>query len=145
MERLPYEITEMWEYRYAKSRGIEPIMGLPRLSIYPKLRREIQRELFGIGHSPEENEKFFRFVWERKPHCCEECMKPLRHYSAVYCSHILTRGAHPEMAHDPRNINILCFEHHNQWEHATTRKTMRIYNKNLTTIKLLTREYSYEY
>ncbi len=145
MEQLPYEISEMWEYEYARSRGVEPIMGLPRLSIYPPLRRQIQWNLFGSGHSPEENEKFFKFVWKHRPHYCEECMKPLHHYSAVYCSHILTRGAHPEMAHDPRNINILCFEHHNQWEHATTRKTMRIYNKNLITIKLLESEYNYGY
>lgn len=142
MERKPYEIGEMWEYLYAKSRGIEPLMGLRKLPIYHPLRVEIQRQLFGTGHTPAENKKFFRFVWENKPHYCEECLKPLANYSAVYCSHILTRGAHPEMAHDPRNINILCFEHHNQWEQATTRKTMRIYQKNSITIKMLEAEYN---
>lgn len=67
-------------------------------------------------------------------------MKPLREYSSVYVSHILTRGAHPDMAHDPRNINILCFNHHNQWENGD-RRAMRIYEKNVETIELLKNEY----
>ena len=71
-------------------------------------------------------------------------MRPLKEYSATYISHILTRGAHPEMAHDPRNINILCFRHHNQWEHATTRRTMRIYRGNLLKVQELKKEYDTE-
>lgn len=142
MTMKPYKITERWEYDYAKARDVEPLLNTRHFVIEPELRKQIQYELFGPGHTPQENEKFFRWVWEHKPHYCEECMKPLPNYSAVYCSHILTRGANPEMAHDPRNINILCFEHHNQWEQATTRQTMRIYPGNIRKIELLKHEYN---
>lgn len=111
-----------------------------------RLRVEIQRELFGHcvfgrGNIPQANERFFRWVWEHKPHRCEECLKPLRNYSAVYCSHILTRGAFPEMAHDARNINILCFEHHSCWENGDKTK-MRIYSGNMRMIELMKNEYA---
>lgn len=105
-----------------------------------ELRKAIQTELFGQGHTPQENEKFYKWVWAHKPHYCEETMKPLHEYSAVYVSHILTRGAYPEMAHDPRNCNILCFEMHNRWENKD-RQNMRIYAKNQKTIEMLKREY----
>ena len=68
-------------------------------------------------------------------------MKPLSNYSAAFCSHILTRGAFPEMATDPRNINILSVEQHNKWENGN-RKEMRIYNGNMKTIEILKREYN---
>lgn len=137
----PYIITERWEYDYAVKHGCEPLIDTWHFRMDIRLRIQIQREKFGTGHTPEENEKFYRWCWEHKPHHCEETMRPLPDYSAVYISHILTRGAHPEMAHDPRNVNILCFEAHNCWEHETTRKGMRIYPANLLRIKELMDDY----
>ena len=67
-------------------------------------------------------------------------MRPLPEYSATYCSHILTRGAHPEMANDPRNINILCFKHHLIWENGK-REQMRIYPANMLRIEELKQDY----
>lgn len=142
----PYLITTRAEYDYAKSRGFEPLIDLDlvlrqqffKLDI--RLRVEIQRELFGTGHTPQENERFYRWCWEHYPHVCMETMRPLHQYSATYISHILTRGAHPEMAHDPRNVNILCFEMHNKWENGN-RESMRIYRGNLFTIEQLKNEY----
>lgn len=121
-------------------------MDLRNFRMDIRLRVEIQRELFGhcvFGRGANimaANERFFRWVWDNKPHQCEECLKPLRNYSAVYCSHILTRGAYPEAAHDARNINILCFEHHNQWENGDKSK-MRIYPGNIRIIELIKKEY----
>ena len=103
-------------------------------------RLEIQQELFGAGHSPEENDRFYRWCWKMKPHYCEECMKPLYTYSAVHISHILTRGAFPEMAHDPRNVNMLCLEHHNKWENGY-REGMRIFAGNQIRAERLKKEY----
>ena len=77
---------------------------------------------------------------EGDPHICSETMRPLKQYSATYISHIMTRGAHPEMAHDPRNVNILCFEMHNRWENGN-RSSMRIYAANMLTIEQLKKEY----
>jgi len=146
MECKKIILTEKCEYELVVSRGYQPLLPNKHFALDIRLREKIQKELFGRcvigrGNIPQANERFFRWVWDNKPHYCEECMKPLRAYSAVYCSHILTRGAHPEMAHDPRNINILCFEHHNQWENGA-REKMRIYPGNQRTIKELENDYN---
>lgn len=136
----PYFISERWEYDYIVSRGFEPLLDTNHFRMDIRLRIAIQREKFGTGHTPDENERFYRWVWEHKPHYCEETMRPLPNYSATFVSHILTRGANPEMAHDPRNVNILCFEMHNKWENGD-RKGMRIYPANLLRIQELKKDY----
>ncbi len=138
-------LTDRDEYDYCIQRGYNPLLDIRNFRMDIRLRVAIQRELFGHcvfgrGNIPQANERFFRWVWDNKPHRCEETMKPLPSYSAVYCSHILTRGAHPEIATDPRNINILCFEAHNRWENGD-RKTMRIYPANVRLIELMKSEY----
>lgn len=140
-----YLITQREEYDYCVRRGFEPLLDMNNFILDIHLRDEIQRELFGNcvfgrGKVPVANERFFKWVWAHKQHICEETMKPLNNYSASFCSHILTRGAFPEMAHDPRNINILCFEMHSKWEHGN-RKSMRIYPGNVRLIKLMLEEY----
>lgn len=130
------EITSMDEYKLCKSRGFEPLLDA-RFDLNIKLRIRLQHQLFG---SLFEHEVFYRWVWARKRHICEETMRPLEQYSAAYISHILTKGAHPEMAHDPRNINILCYEAHNQWEFGDRQK-MRIFESNKLIIEKLKNEY----
>ena len=137
MEPIVIDTREL--YDYARQRGYEPLIDR-RFAVEINLRVSLQRELFGTGHTPAENERFYRFCWDHYPHICEECMRPLRQYSATYVSHILTRAAHPEMAHDCRNINILCFNCHNRWENGD-RQNMRIYRKNVLTIEQLKLEY----
>ena len=136
---MPIKIDSMPEYALCISRGFEPLIDR-RFELDTALRIQIQRKLFGKGHTPEENEKFYRWCWAHNPHICEETRKPLKEYSAVYISHILTRGAHPELAHDPRNVNILCLEAHNQWENGN-RESMRIYRSNQIRIEQLRKEY----
>lgn len=133
-------ISTREEYDYAKGRGFEPLIDR-RFQMDIDLRVSIQQELFGVGHTPAENEKFYRWCWEHYPHYCQETMRPLKQFSATYISHILTRGAHPEMAHDPRNVNILCFEMHNRWE-VGDRENMRIYVSNQQIIEKLKKEYN---
>ena len=135
----PFLIDTRELYDYARNRGYEPLIDR-RFSLEINLRVSIQREMFGIGHTPAENERFYRWCWDHYPHICEETMRPLRQFSATYISHILTRGANPAMAHDPRNVNILCFEMHNRWENGD-RENMRIYRRNLLTILQLKSEY----
>ena len=138
----PFVIDTRELYDYARSRGYEPLIDR-HFSLEINLRVSIQRGLFGTGHTPEENERFYRWCWEHKLHVCEECMRPLHQYSATYVSHILTRSAHPAMAHDPRNVNILCFSHHNTWENGK-RENMRIYRSNILVIETLKQEYQNE-
>ena len=136
----PFLIDTREQYDLCKSHGIEPLVDR-RFTMEIRLRVSIQRELFGTGHTPAENERFYRFCWDHYPHICAECMRPLRQYSATYVSHIMTRGAHPETAHDCRNVNILCFSHHSVWENGN-RKNMRIYPRNLQIVEELKKEYS---
>lgn len=133
-------IEDLECYKYAKSKGYEPLTD-KRFEMPIKVRIDVQRYLFGAGHTPAENEKFYRYCWDLYPHICEECMRPLTQFSATYISHIRTRGAFPEASHDVRNVNILCFKHHNQWE-TGNRKAMRIYPGNVQTIEQLTKEYN---
>nr|DAW08667.1 MAG TPA: NinG protein [Caudoviricetes sp.] len=127
-------------YKYAKSKGFEPLIDR-RFDVPINVRVAIQHHLFGKGHTPSENERFYRYCWDMYPHVCEECLRPLTGYSATYISHIRTRGAFPEAAHDVRNVNILCFKHHNQWE-VGNRKAMRIYPSNALIIEQMTKEYN---
>lgn len=133
-------IEDLECYKYAKNKGYEPLTD-KRFEMPIKVRIDVQRYLFGAGHTPAENERFYRYCWDLYPHICEECMRPLTQFSATYISHIRTRGAFPEAAHDVRNVNILCFKHHNQWE-TGNRKAMRIYPGNVQTIEQLTKEYN---
>ena len=145
---FPILIDNAEAYALCVERGFEPLID-ERFTLPINLRVDIQRRVFGHvthgrGNIPQANERFYRWVWEHKPHICEETMRPLREYSSVYCSHILSRGAHPEMAHDPRNINLLCPEMHAKWENGNKR-SMRIWAKNKKTIEKLKAEYdSYE-
>lgn len=138
--QYPVLIDTRSGYDYAVSRGFEPLIDR-RFELPIELRVEIQRAKFGAGHSPEENERFYQWCWAHLPHVCEETGKPLRQYSAVYVSHILTRGAHPEAAHDPRNVNILSFEQHNVWENGD-RERMRIWTGNKLRIEQIKSEYN---
>lgn len=143
----PYFITDREEFNYIIQRRGNPLLDIVNFRMEIRLRVEIQKEIFGHcifgrGNIPAANERFYRWVWEHKPHQCEETMRPLAGYSAVYISHILTRGANPELAHDPRNTNILSFENHTRWENGN-RETMRIYPGNMRTIELLKTEYQF--
>ncbi len=136
----PFLIDTREQYDLCRAHGIEPLIDR-RFPMDIRLRVSIQRELFGCHHTPEENEKFYRWCWNHYPHICEETMRPLKQYSAVYVSHIMTRGGHPEMAYDPRNVNILSFEMHNKWENGK-RENMRIFASNMLRIEQLKKEYA---
>ncbi len=130
------------EYDFIKGNGFEPLYD-KRFRMDIGLRKEIQAELFGRGHTPAENNRFYRWVWKRFPHMCCECLRPLQEYSATYISHVISRGSEPQMAHDPRNVMILCAEHHAQYEHRPTRENMRIYPASERVIAALRADYSF--
>lgn len=131
------------EYDYVVNKGFQPLLPNRYFVMTHRLRLEIIERLFGRRGKDVRaaDARFFRWIWANKPHLCEECSCPLPHYSATFCSHILTRGAHPELAIDPRNVNILCFRHHQQWENGD-RKSMRIYEGNQRIIEELKQEYN---
>lgn len=136
------EITNREDYDALLKRGIDCLYD-KRYHLEIGLRREIQREKFGKNDN-EGNAKFYAYCIKHFPHVCENCGRPIPFPCATNVSHILTRGSHPEMAHDPRNVNILCGTCHELWEHAPTRFKLNpwLVEKNERTIKLLKQEYN---
>jgi hypothetical protein len=116
------------------------------------IRESVGEMLQKVGVKPkaspkDDDVKFYKEAWKKnenwKGGCtCEECDRFLSAYSSVYVSHIISRGADTRMRHDHRNINILCYAHHQQWE-TGDRQSMRIYDKNQNTISILKAEYNY--
>ena len=133
-------ITTIKEYEYCISRGYQPLLN-NIFDIEINLRIEIQTLLFNGRNRAERNQKFYKYVWDHKPHICEETSIPLKNYSSCYISHILSRGAFPELAYDPRNTNILCLKSHKKWE-IGDRQNMKIYDKNMLIINQLKNEYN---
>lgn len=146
MKKKQIPIDSRDEYNYAKSRGFLPLLEW-RFDVEINLRIKIQNELFGFPHLtknkvPKANEKFYHWMWRNKINVCEETGMPLYEYNPKFISHLLSRGAYPEMAHDPRNINILNPEAHHQWENGN-RKQMLIWRENKRKIEILKTEYAY--
>ncbi len=55
----------------------------------------------------------FLALWKIRNHTCDNCLTYLGDEPcAQFFSHILGKGAHPELRLDPRNIQILCNDCH---------------------------------
>lgn len=140
-------IETIEEYNFCKTRGHDPLVS-PHLKMDHSFRVTMQKKvfghcIFGRGDIPQANQRYYLYVWDNKKHYCENCQAPLQEYAAKFISHIFTKGGFPEMAHDPRNSNILCLKCHNKWEFGTEkdRKRMRIYPSNLIVIEMLKKAY----
>jgi hypothetical protein len=130
------------EYFQKQINGVEPLLD-PAFDIEINLRKQLQNELFGEdGSDPANRHVFFKWVWENRPHVCEETGAFLGYtMQAEFMSHILSRGAHVEMWHDPRNINLLVPDAHRKWE-TGKREKMKIWDKNKPVIARLKADYS---
>ena len=137
-------ISTRQEYDFAVKRGYEPLINWRMFTLDFNLRINIQKEIFGAGDFQKENLKFYKWIWERKIHRCEETGRPLHYYNAVHISHIISKGANRAMATDPRNVNILSFNMHNYWEfkERKERSKMNIYRENKIIIQLLKNDYN---
>lgn len=136
---MEIRIESIEEYQYAVGRGYEPLLeDCPEINavfIIPnQLRVEIQDEKFKTI------DKFYREFYRLSRKICEETGVPIPNYSAVNVSHILSRGAHPRMAKDLRNANLLTYSQHTRWE-VGDRKGMKIFPKNKIKMEKLKHEY----
>lgn len=138
----PKRVNTVVEYYSEVETGHEPLID-SAFDLDIHVRRQVQDSLFGSDCTDINNRhKFFLFVWDNKPHICEETGTYLgQTMRAEYMSHILSRGAHIEMWNDPRNINILSPESHRKWETGKKEK-MRIWDKNKEIISRLKSEYA---
>ena len=116
------EITNREDYDALLKRGIDCLYD-KRYHLEIGLRREIQREKFG-KNDDEGNANIYAYCIMHFPPVCENCGMPIPHPWATNVSHILSRGSFAQGAHDPRNMNILCWECHQKYEHKPTRVTM---------------------
>ena len=126
-------------YDYCVARGYEPLIGYEKsinavFKIPIELRRELQEKKF------KSLDQFYKTAFELSNKTCEETGQWIRQYSAKNISHILSRGAHPAMAFDLRNFNLLTFSAHQQWEHGN-RKAMKIYKRNQKKMEMLKFDY----
>lgn len=135
------EISTRIEYDYIVSRGHCPLINWKMFKMNHNLRIEIQYDLFNAVDFQKQNQKFYKWVWDNSIHCCFESGKPLHDYSAVFISHIISRGSDRRMSIDPRNVNILCFDAHQKWENKDNFK-MNIWRENQLIIKMLKSEYN---
>ncbi len=133
-------INDVNTYIRYKSQGFEPLVSLI-FKINFELRLKLQNELFG-EMSPENDIKYYKYMFHVKPNICEETDQPLV-YDSKCVSHILTRGAHPALRYDLRNNNLVIPKIHNIWDHdkESEKKKLKIYYKNQLIIELLKKEY----
>lgn len=124
-------IKTIQEYETLKAGRLEPLCFPALFEIDPVLKAKILKAKFPKA-SPENDQKFYQWMWDISQHWCEECGTPLKSYWSGYISHIKTRGAHTELRYDPLNVNILCNKCHSKWETGTSkdRKQMFIYHSN---------------
>ena len=127
-------IITIEDFNKAVSYGFNPFLD-NSFSMSIKSRVTIQKEMFKSDH------QFYKYCWKNLPHFCQESGLKLTTYSSVHISHILSRGAYPEMRYDIRNINILTLTNHKLWE-SEKKVDMYIYKKNRQIIELLKNEYN---
>ena len=61
--------------------------------------------------------ELFMEIWNERPHVCVKCNKRLGNIpQPIFFSHILTKGRTPELRLNKDNIELLCSEHHMEWE-----------------------------
>lgn len=86
-----------------------------------------------------DKETYFE-VFQLKESVCEGCGRPLSNVfeqggqiiDIWQYSHILSKGSFPQLRHNPKNFNRLCFKCHQIWEFGGEegRKVLSCYDKN---------------
>ena len=138
-----YRINNLKEYNHARKYGFHPFIDKDYVMDI-NVRYDLQKEIFKTSKSLRNCDiKFYKYCWSVLDHYCQESGLYLREYSAVYISHILSRGAYPEMRWDIRNVNILSFKAHQLWEFGTNeqKENMKIWTMNNEIMNCLKTEY----
>jgi hypothetical protein len=65
----------------------------------------------------DEDISFFEEIWTTRPHKSEVSGAPLGdEFNVCFFSHILSKGAYPRFRHNPKNILLMTFEEHQEFE-----------------------------
>ena len=69
-----------------------------------------------------EDRKFFKQIWNERPHYSEISGKHLgEEYNPVFFSHILSKGAYTALRHEKGNILLMNFNEHENWGNGDRR------------------------
>lgn len=68
-----------------------------------------------------EDLKLWKQIWKERPHRCEVTGVPLTFNPSAF-SHIITKGARPDLRLWPLNVVLMSFEVHHLWEHGSRAK-----------------------
>lgn len=99
------------------------------------IKKQVKRTIIKINLDEEFYQQCFDSCID---HCCEECGKLLpdifrddkgKVINKSRYSHIVAKSIAPQLRHDIKNINHLCFNCHFKWEFGD-KKSMRIYESN---------------
>jgi len=86
--------------------------------------------------------EMFMEIWKERKHVCANCGKKLGNKpQPIFFSHILTKGRTPELRLNKDNIELLCPEHHMEWETGDL-ETKRNFTWSKTK-KQIVREHNY--
>lgn len=106
----------------------------------PKQRKRINPISKKGKEQMDRDTAFYEEIWNERPHSCEECGCNLGdNWKRYMFSHLITKGAHPELRYDKRNISLSCLPCHTRYE-TGDRKGMRVYEKCKDIIVQLLRE-----
>lgn len=140
------------EFEYCIKLGINPLFWHRTIKLDIGLRLMLQYELFGKselgkGSTIKANDKYYHYCYNNSLLACENCGTSFyvkenidTAYSAGYVSHILSRGSRSDLAHDPRNHNMLCRKCHTRWE-SPQKNGMVIFMDNQIVIQELKFDY----
>jgi hypothetical protein len=91
-----------------------------------RLNKGKPRKIYKIPKKSEKQKKvnaedlaFFKEIWNERPHYSEVSGEPLGdEFNVCFFSHILTKGSYPRFRHCKKNILLMSFQEHQEWEFA---------------------------
>lgn len=93
--------------------------------------KEINKKTERQGEKQAKDWAIWTQIWKERPHYCYETGVYLGTTPrTIYFSHILSKGAHPELRHNPKNIVLHSPGAHHQWEFGD-RKSMKTFRDYL--------------
>jgi DNA-directed RNA polymerase subunit RPC12/RpoP len=83
-------------------------------------RLAMKRKPWKKSHKTTGEKDLFIEIWAERPHHCVNCKKNLgTEPRTFFFSHIKSKGAHPEKRLDKTNIQLLCLQCHQAYDHGT--------------------------
>lgn len=81
----------------------------------------------------DKDEKFYRYIWDKRPHICDECGGELKEFKFDLFHHLLPKkkgiGGYPYFRYEETNIGMLCGRYgcHSKAESSTNYQKMKVF------------------